>query len=373
MIIGISSGDLRMQLIQTLYFSGALQLALFLRLAVLRRVGLIIEQIHIVADHIVVALLKDPPAEVDISAIRGEILLVKASDLPEQLFSHHDAGAAHGQHIADALIEVKVIGLLVSAILQFVHDPALNRSDTRMLDDIGTGIEKLHANCTDIGELGLLRKVGQPSLFLDDNIVVHEKKHLAVRVLRAEIIECRHIKAHSLIDIEASAVLVDLFDQLAYFSPVHFIGAVIHNDDLMGHRCVLLDRADAARKHFRVILTGNYDADQSRICGVYAVTACQRLLDQVSVPQLHSVISVIEHFRNMADRELIPMGRRSLGVASVCLRKLKAERAIDPRSDRPVVLIGARPLLVQTVLSEGCRALVGRGPSLSGIDHGKSG
>ncbi len=139
----------------------------------------------------------------------------------------------------------------------------------------------------------------------------------------------------------------------------------------MRDRCVLLNGADAARQHFRVVLTGYDDADQSCVRGIRVVPSGQRILDQISVPQFHSVAAVVEHLRYVSDRELVPLALRSLCVSSVSLRQFEAERAVNPGSDRTVVLIIPRPLFVQTVLPQRSRALKSRGLSLSGIDHCK--
>ncbi len=79
-----------------------------------------------------------------------------------------------------------------------------------MLNDIRAGIQQFHAHRANIGKLGLLGEMGQPARLLYNNVIVHEQQHLAVGILRAEVIESGHIKAHSLEDIQAPSLFIDL-------------------------------------------------------------------------------------------------------------------------------------------------------------------
>ena len=238
-----------------------------------------------------------------------------------------------------------------------------------MLNDIGARIEQLHAHRAHIRKLGLLGQVGEPSALLHDDVVVDEQKHLAVGVLRPQVVERGHVELHPLENIEASSVLVDLVHQLLHFPAVHLVGPVVHDDDLVGHGGVLLDRVHAARQHLRIVLARDDDADKPRIGGIHAVPSGQRFFDQVAVPQFHPVAPVEEDLRHMSDREFVPLLFPPLGVAAVRLRQFQAQRPVDPRPDRAVVLVVARPLLVQAVLAKRRRALViGRLP-LPGVDQ----
>ena len=329
----------------------------------------IVIQVHVVADNIVIAFFIDTVAEIHVGKAVGEICFIESADLEEHFPADHHAGSRDGKDIAHALVKAVIPDLFVAPVLELVDRFPPDGKDSGMLDDVGAGIQKLHTDRSDIGKLGFLGEVGQPSGLADHDIVMQEQEHLAVGAGRADIVEPGHVERHLLIKIDRCQIsLIDLVNKPLDTLPVLRIASVVHNDDLIGDARVLDDRTDALLEDLRIVLAGDDDADQSGRRGLLTEPPGQGFPEQVRVPGLRFVRRMEQDLRNMSDRHLLAAAP---GKAAVSLGQLEAELAIDPCAQSRVRLRPPRFLLLHCILQDRRFRFKLRRSPLAGVEQGQ--
>ena len=126
---------------------------------------------HIVPNHVHIAHIMQAVAEIHIVESHPQILVPSAAFFKKASF-HHQTGARHAQHIEGKSVSEKIIIRPIVPVLQLMGRAQPDVGDARMLDGAAGRVEKLHANRSNMGKLGLFHHFFQPVLLNDLYIVV---------------------------------------------------------------------------------------------------------------------------------------------------------------------------------------------------------
>ena len=272
------------------------------------RERLVMVQIHIVPHHVVISSLKNPVAQIDIVECDGKLLLVKTSDLAEEFRAHHQAGACHGEHIPHALVEAEIMLFRIVLVLQLVHRPHPKIYDARMLDDIGSRIEKLHTDSADIRQLRFLGKIGKPAGLANLDVVIEKQEQLSACLLCTHVAHLREVEIHGLIDVLRTASVfaaVVRLENILVLRAVCLTAAIVDDNDLIGRGDrVLLDSRNAGLQDLRIILAQDNDGNQPRRRRLRTEAPRQRIVYKPAVPENRPCRAVKQDLADMPDGEL---------------------------------------------------------------------
>ena len=217
----------------------------------------------------------DFQAEVDVVEGDGEVFLVEAADLVENLFADEETGGSDGAVVLDEAGAVEdAFGAAVEIAERVAGDAAEADDDAGVLHGVVRIVEH-RADTADLGAQGLRDHLVEPVGVDDFEVVVEEAEDGALGLLGGEIVDRAVIERCVVGDDPDGRFFRDLFE---IRQRRRIIGAVVDDEDFVVRiRGLREDAVHAALEELEAVARGDEERNHRGLRGQRVFAASSRL------------------------------------------------------------------------------------------------